>query len=51
MEMSLGKAAQRQQFVFNITVVRGRPFYGFHVGDRIFMKVFVYNPDNSAKVV
>lgn len=32
------------QYVFAIEPVRGKSFYGFSVAERIFLKVFVYNP-------
>ena len=31
-------------FVAYITLVKGIPFYGFHVGYRYFMKIYIYNP-------
>jgi hypothetical protein len=33
-----GNAAKRQR-VFGVTLVRARPFYGFHADDAIFVKV------------
>jgi hypothetical protein len=35
-----GNAAKRQR-VFGVTLVRARPFYGFHADDAIFVKVMV----------
>ncbi|KAK2592648.1 DNA polymerase zeta [Conoideocrella luteorostrata] len=32
------------QFVARITVVKGIPFYGFHVGFRVFLKIYMFNP-------
>jgi DNA polymerase zeta len=31
-------------FVARITLVKGIPFYGFHVGYRFFLKIYMYNP-------
>lgn len=36
--MMQGNASKRQR-VFGVTLVRGRPFYGFHSEDAIFVKV------------
>lgn len=32
------------QYIFAIEPVRGKSFYGFSVGERVFLKVFLYNP-------
>lgn len=32
------------KFVARITLVKGVPFYGFHVGYRFFLKIYMYNP-------
>ena len=32
------------QYVHKIVVVRGKPFYGFDPLQRVFFKVFVYDP-------
>ncbi|KAL2758400.1 hypothetical protein ACRALDRAFT_1040443 [Sodiomyces alcalophilus JCM 7366] len=32
------------KFVARITLVKGIPFYGFHVGYRFFLKIYVFNP-------
>lgn len=31
-------------FVARITLVKGVPFYGYHVGYRFFLKIYMYNP-------
>ncbi|KAI9733336.1 MAG: DNA polymerase zeta [Cirrosporium novae-zelandiae] len=31
-------------FVAHITVVKGIPFYGYHVGYRFFLKIYMFNP-------
>lgn len=31
-------------FVARITLVKGIPFYGFHVGYQFFLKIYLYNP-------
>ncbi|PHH64053.1 hypothetical protein CDD81_5046 [Ophiocordyceps australis] len=32
------------KFVARITLVKGIPFYGFHVGHRLFLKIYLFNP-------
>lgn len=32
------------KFVARISLVKGVPFYGFHVGYRYFLKIYVFNP-------
>jgi DNA polymerase zeta len=44
------RTPQKQQ-VFKIVAVRGKPFYGFYPCDKIFLKVFVYNPANVMRMV
>lgn len=41
--MLQGTAGKRQR-VFGVTLVRARPFYGFHAEDAIFVKVLMLNP-------
>src|SRR6478752_8287907 len=33
-----------QRFVARVTLVKGVPFYGFHVGYRFFLKIYMFNP-------
>ncbi|KAK4125095.1 hypothetical protein N657DRAFT_643908 [Parathielavia appendiculata] len=33
-----------QRFVARITLVKGVPFYGFHVGYRFYLKIYMLNP-------
>ncbi|KAK1983378.1 DNA polymerase family B [Colletotrichum cereale] len=35
---------QNAKFVARITLVKGVPFYGFHVGYRFFLKIYMFNP-------
>jgi DNA polymerase zeta len=34
----------KAEYVARITLVKGIPFYGFHVGYRFFLKIYMYNP-------
>ncbi len=33
-----------QRFVARVTLVKGMPFYGFHVGYRFYLKIYMLNP-------
>ncbi|KAL0937921.1 DNA polymerase zeta catalytic subunit [Colletotrichum truncatum] len=35
---------ENARFVARITLVKGIPFYGFHVGYRFFLKIYMFNP-------
>ncbi|KAK1995701.1 DNA polymerase family B [Colletotrichum falcatum] len=35
---------ENAKFVARITLVKGVPFYGFHVGYRFFLKIYMFNP-------
>ncbi len=41
-----GKSA----FVAHITLVKGTPFYGYHVGSKFFLKVYMLNPMNMTRL-
>ncbi|KAM0417214.1 hypothetical protein ACHAPT_012791 [Fusarium lateritium] len=38
------KKGDNARFVARITLVKGVPFYGFHVGYRFFLKIYMLNP-------
>ncbi|UPK90766.1 hypothetical protein LCI18_001701 [Fusarium solani-melongenae] len=38
------KKGDNAKFVARITLVKGVPFYGFHVGYRFFLKIYMFNP-------
>ncbi|KAM0649112.1 hypothetical protein ACHAO3_005952 [Verticillium nonalfalfae] len=38
------KYSRNAKFVARITLVKGIPFYGFHVGYRFFLKIYMFNP-------
>ncbi|KAI8722497.1 DNA polymerase [Fusarium sp. LHS14.1] len=38
------KKGDNARFVARITLVKGVPFYGFHVGYRFFLKIYMFNP-------
>ncbi|KAI8288164.1 DNA polymerase zeta catalytic subunit [Colletotrichum sp. SAR11_57] len=41
---SLEPEDDNAKFVARITLVKGIPFYGFHVGYRFFLKIYMFNP-------
>lgn len=38
------QGTENAKFVARITLVKGVPFYGFHVGYRYFLKIYLFNP-------
>lgn len=40
----------RMAFVAQITLVKGVPFYGFYVGYKFFLKVYMFNPLNMTRL-
>ncbi|KAH6874945.1 hypothetical protein B0T10DRAFT_200742 [Thelonectria olida] len=36
--------ADKMKYVARITLVKGVPFYGFHVGYRFYLKIYMFNP-------
>ncbi|KAK7426724.1 DNA polymerase zeta [Neonectria magnoliae] len=38
------KYGDNARFVARITLIKGVPFYGFHVGYRFFLKIYMFNP-------
>ncbi|KAJ4417203.1 DNA polymerase zeta [Gnomoniopsis sp. IMI 355080] len=36
--------SHKAKYVARITLAKGVPFYGFHVGYRFFLKIYVFNP-------
>lgn len=41
MHAGLEAGAQRHQRVFSVQLVRACPFYGYHPGERLFMKIIM----------
>ena len=50
MDVSLEKQEQRGQHVFKIAVVQGKPFYGFSVGEEVYFKIYLFNPNQVSRV-
>ena len=50
MNLSSHTTDQKEQHVFKIAVVQGKPFYGFSVEEVVFLKVFLLHPNSIARV-
>ncbi|KKF96380.1 DNA polymerase zeta catalytic subunit [Ceratocystis platani] len=46
-----GATTAGQKFVARITLVKGVPFYGFHVGYSFFLKIYMFNPNIMNRLV
>ncbi|KAF9574465.1 DNA polymerase zeta [Mortierella alpina] len=42
---------RKSQYVAAITPVKGIPFYGYHVGYSVFLKIYLFNPDFESRIV
>lgn len=40
----------KMRFIARITLVKGIPFYGFHVGYRYYLKIYALNPMNMTRL-
>lgn len=49
---SFGRSATggRDGFVAHITLTKGVPFYGYHVGNRFFLKIYLFNPAHVTRL-
>lgn len=45
-----GQGRSSKTFVAHISLVKGVPFYGFHVGYRYFLKVYLFNPGHIIRL-
>ncbi|KAF9185070.1 DNA polymerase zeta [Haplosporangium sp. Z 11] len=41
----------KSQYVAAITLIKGIPFYGYHVGYSCFLKIYLFNPDFESRIV
>ncbi|XP_059610831.1 DNA polymerase zeta catalytic subunit [Phlebotomus argentipes] len=44
LSVTQGRVSSTAQHVFKAVPVRGKPFYGYHAKDHLFLKVYFYNP-------
>ncbi len=54
LEASMSKALENQkftkQFIHDARIVRGTPFYGYCPHEKLFIKIFIYNPQHISKL-
>ncbi|GLI62536.1 hypothetical protein VaNZ11_005199, partial [Volvox africanus] len=41
---------KQRQVVHALQLVRGRPFYGYHIDEQLYIKVVLYNPQDVSRV-
>ncbi|OJD18693.1 hypothetical protein AJ78_01308 [Emergomyces pasteurianus Ep9510] len=41
---------KKTAYIAHITLVKGVPFYGYHVGYRFFFKIYLFNPMNMTRL-
>ncbi|TRY87734.1 hypothetical protein DNTS_031801 [Danionella cerebrum] len=44
LNISLGNPSSPVQHIFKVILVMGMPFYGYHEKEKVFMKIYLYNP-------
>ncbi|XP_016110715.1 DNA polymerase zeta catalytic subunit-like [Sinocyclocheilus grahami] len=44
LNVSMGNPSSNVQHIFKVVLVSGMPFYGYHMKEKIFMKIYLYNP-------
>ncbi|GAB0093556.1 hypothetical protein DMENIID0001_087150 [Sergentomyia squamirostris] len=49
LSVSQGNVSTTTQHIFKAVPVRGRPFYGYHAQDHLFLKIYFYNPTMTKK--
>lgn len=42
--VAMGNPGSCVQHVFKVVLVSGMPFYGYHAKEKLFMKIYLYNP-------
>ncbi|MGH0142523.1 UNVERIFIED_CONTAM: hypothetical protein FKN15_051347 [Acipenser sinensis] len=50
LNVSMGNPSSSVQHVFKVSLVSGMPFYGYHAKERLFMKMYLYNPSMVKRV-
>ncbi|RXN14092.1 DNA polymerase zeta catalytic subunit [Labeo rohita] len=48
--VSMGNPSSNVQHIFKVVLVSGMPFYGFHMKEKTFMKIYLYNPQMVKRV-
>lgn len=50
LNISMGNPSSNVQHIFKVVLVTGMPFYGYHMREKSFMKIFLYNPQMVKRV-
>lgn len=50
LNVSMGNPSSNTQHIFKVSLVSGMPFYGFHMKEKAFMKIYLYNPQMVKRV-
>uniref|UniRef100_A0A8C3AI30 DNA polymerase zeta catalytic subunit n=1 Tax=Cyclopterus lumpus TaxID=8103 RepID=A0A8C3AI30_CYCLU len=50
LNVAMGNPASSTQHVFKVVLVSGMPFYGYHAKEKLFMKIYLYNPQMVKRV-
>ncbi|KAM7367565.1 hypothetical protein PAMP_013853 [Pampus punctatissimus] len=50
LNVAMGNPASSVQHVFKVVLVSGMPFYGYHAKEKLFMKIYLYNPQMVKRV-
>lgn len=44
LNVAMGNPTSNNQHVFKVVLVSGMPYYGYHAKEKLFMKIYLYNP-------
>ncbi|XP_047429933.1 DNA polymerase zeta catalytic subunit isoform X2 [Mugil cephalus] len=50
LNVAMGNPSSNNQHVFKVVLVSGMPFYGYHAKEKLFMKIYLYNPQMVKRV-
>ncbi|TNM94632.1 hypothetical protein fugu_017391 [Takifugu bimaculatus] len=50
LNVTMGNPSSSAQHIFKVVLVSGMPFYGYHAKEKLFMKIYLYNPQMVKRV-
>uniref|UniRef100_I3JZM5 DNA polymerase zeta catalytic subunit n=1 Tax=Oreochromis niloticus TaxID=8128 RepID=I3JZM5_ORENI len=50
LNVAMGNPTSNNQHVFKVVLVSGMPYYGYHAKEKLFMKIYLYNPQMVKRV-
>uniref|UniRef100_H2S107 DNA polymerase zeta catalytic subunit n=1 Tax=Takifugu rubripes TaxID=31033 RepID=H2S107_TAKRU len=50
LNVTMGNPSSSAQHIFKVALVSGMPFYGYHAKEKLFMKIYLYNPQMVKRV-